>query len=57
MDTSNKKIENQLHSIFKDICGDEESLRQAVSESKIAYSVVKQDALYRSISVNDEDEL
>jgi hypothetical protein len=57
MDTLNNKIDSQLHNIFKDIYGDEESLRQAVSESKIAYSIVKQDALYRSISVADDDAL
>ncbi len=49
MKTNRKKIDNELYSIFSEVFDDERSKDKAIKESKIAYSIVKQDALFRSI--------
>jgi hypothetical protein len=49
MKTNRKKIENELYQIFGEVFDNERDKDKAIKESKIAYSIVKQDALYRSI--------
>lgn len=57
MYSSNKQISNQLYNIFREMYKDDESIQQAIRESKAAYSSVKRDALFRSIPTFMYDEL
>lgn len=56
MNTTRKKLDTQLYNIFKEIYKDDSALQQAIKESKIAYSYIKQDALFRTMP-NLYDEL
>ena len=56
MNTTTKKLDTQLYNIFKEIYKDEDALKQAIAESKLAYSCIKQDALFRTMP-NLYDEL
>lgn len=56
MRTTRKQLDTQLYNIFKEIYKDEEALQQAINESKIAYSCIKSDALFRTMP-NIYDEL
>ena len=56
MKTNRKKIDNELYSIFSEVFDDERSKDKAIKESKIAYSIVKQDALFRSIQNKNNEQ-
>lgn len=55
MKTNKNKIDVILYKIYSDVFPDEESREQAINQSKIAFSIVKQDALFRTMTeLNDE---
>ena len=49
MKTKIKKFDAELYNIFCDVFPDDKSREVAIRESKIAYSVIKQDALFRTM--------
>lgn len=50
MKTKRKQINAELYSIFCDVYSDEKSRETAIKESRIAYTIIKQDALFRTMS-------
>lgn len=55
MKTNKNKIDAELYKIFSEVFPDELNRGQAIKESKIALSIIKQDALFRTIPIiNDE---
>jgi hypothetical protein len=51
-----RKIDKELYNIFSDIYLNEDDCQEALKESMKAYSIVKQDALFRSKTIHDHDE-
>ena len=49
MKTKRKQLDAELFNIFCDVYPDEKSREAAIRESKIAFSVIKQDALFRTM--------
>lgn len=55
MKTKRKRYDAVLHNIFNDAFPDEETRELAIKQSKIAYTVIKQDALFRTMpTIYDE---
>ena len=51
----NMKVDNELYKIFSDLYTDDEKLEQLVKQSKMAFSMVKQDALFRNIQKKGDE--
>lgn len=56
METNKKKLDVELYNIFRDVYDDEGKRQLAIKESKIAFKLIKQEALFR-IKPNIYDEL
>ena len=55
MKKNKTKIDAELYSIFSELYREEETRQQAIAESKQAFSIVKQDALFRTIPIKGNE--
>ena len=52
---TNRKLDNQLYNLFKDVYADEQLINETVRDAKKAFSYIKNhDAVYRDGFTKDE---
>ena len=54
MKTRNKKIDNQLYDLFKEIYTDQDDIDNAVKDAKVVFSMLQQDAVFKEHYLDDE---
>lgn len=50
MKKKTKRLDNELYNIFQNMFSNENECEKAVEEAKIAFQIVKQDALFRKVT-------